>query len=113
MKKSIIQIIGIILTLSLALSSTLAFSGCSSGGSENATADSSPADNEVREITSPALVKTVTEYSRNYETQEWEKVRVSDYTYENGYPTVVTLVEDDGADQSKTEYEYTFDGDLQ
>ena len=40
------------------------------------------------------------------------KVRVLDYTYEKGYPTVVTMAEDDGADQSKTEYEYTFDGDL-
>ncbi len=50
---------------------------------------------------------------RNHETQEWEKVRVLDYTYEKGYPTVVTMAEDDGADQSKTEYEYTFDGDLQ
>lgn len=112
MKKTIIQIIGIILTLSLAVSSALVFSGCSSGSSENATADSSTPDDEVREITAPALVKTVTEYSRNYETQKWEKVRVLDYTYDNGYPTVVTMVEDDGAVQSKTEYKYTFDGEL-
>ena len=65
MKKTIIRIIGILLILSLAVSSTLMLSGCSSGSSENATADSSTADDEVREITSPALVKTVTEYSRN------------------------------------------------
>ena len=66
----------------------------------------------VKGIASPVLVKTVTEYSRNFETQEWEKARVIDYTYENGYPTVVTTVEADGAAQNMTEYKYTFDGDL-
>ena len=29
----------------------------------------------------------------------------------NGYPTVVTTVEADGAAQNMTEYKYTFDGD--
>ena len=112
MKKSLIKIIGIILTISIAVTSAAALSGCSSNDAGKATADSASVSENVKGIASPVLVKTVTEYSRNFETQEWEKARVIDYTYENGYPTVVTTVEADGAAQNMTEYKYTFDGDL-
>ena len=112
MKKSLIKIIGIFLTISIAVTSAAALSGCSSNDAGKATADSASVSENVKGIASPVLVKTVTEYSRNFETQEWEKARVIDYTYENGYPTVVTTVEADGAAQNMTEFKYTFDGDL-
>jgi len=110
-EKSLIKIIGIVLTISIAVTSGAALSGCSSNDAGKATADSASVSENVKGIASPVLVKTVTEYSRNFETQEWEKARVIDYTYENGYPTVVTTVEADGAAQNMTEYKYTFDGD--
>ena len=84
MKKSLIKIIGIILTISIAVTSAAALSGCSSNDAGKATADSASVSENVKGIASPVLVKTVTEYSRNFETQEWEKARVIDYTYENG-----------------------------
>ena len=94
------------------MTSGAALSGCSSNDAGKVTADSASVSENVKGIASPVLVKAVTEYSRNFETQEWEKARVIDYTYENGYPTVVTTVEADGAAQNMTEYKYTFDGDL-
>ena len=112
LKINMTKILSMILTISIAVTSAAALSGCSSNDADDATADRASVSENVKGITSPTLVKTVTEYSRNFETQEWEKARVIDYTYENGYPTNVTAVEADGSAQSMTEYKYTFDGNL-
>lgn len=111
MKKNMTKIIGLILVISIIALSCVTLSGCSQINSSVATANSATAVDEVGEISATALVKTVTEYNKNFETQEWEKAGVTEYTYENGYPVAVTTTETDGA-QSKKEYEYTFDGDL-
>lgn len=57
----------------------------------------------------PRLVKRVTEYDMDYETNEWAPVRTWDYTYENGYPVSVDLHEIDADLHDITTFTYVFE----
>ena len=57
----------------------------------------------------PRLVKTVTEYGMDYETNEWVPVRTWDFTYENEYPVSVDVHEMDADMHTVTAVEYVFE----
>ena len=57
----------------------------------------------------PRLVKTVTEYGIDFETNEWTPVRTWDFSYENGYPTVIDLYETDSDRHVLTAFSYAFE----
>lgn len=104
----------LMLALSLVIASLAAMAGCSpSGGSEGTQSPSVDTEQtaDAGEISSPALVSTVTEYSIDFETNEWKDPKVYAYTYENAYPSAVVISQSD-SEEVRTEYEYTFDGGL-
>ncbi len=61
------------------------------------------------DVIRPRLVKTVTEYGIDYETNEWEQLRTWDYTYENGYPVSIDLYEIDADMHVITAFTYEFE----
>ena len=70
-----------------------------------AACSSAPAET----IKNPALIKSVTVYMTDYETKEWKKEYITEYTYENGYP-VSTDTFNIAADMHSAEtYEYVFE----
>ena len=54
----------------------------------------------------PRLVKTVTEYGIDFETNDWTPVRTWDFSYENGYPTAIDLYEIDADMHVLTAFSY-------
>jgi len=60
-------------------------------------------------VTRPRLVKTVTEYGVDYDTEEWIPLRTWDFTYENGYPVSIDLHELDADMHVKTAFTYVFE----
>ena len=56
----------------------------------------------------PYFPQKVTEYDRNYETGEWEAVRIYTFTYENGYPVLVDCYDINLDDHQITRHQYTF-----
>ncbi len=76
-----------------------------------AAAESAPAQSEEK-ITDPRLVKTATEYGLNYETGEWYKMNVYEYTYENAYPVEIKTTNSDGEVMPLNTFEYTFKDDV-
>ncbi|MBR6953576.1 MAG: hypothetical protein IKH77_00850 [Clostridia bacterium] len=63
-------------------------------------------------VVRPRLVRTVTEYGVDFDTQEWTPVRTWSYSYENGYPVSVDRYEIDADNHVITSFSYVFDGDL-
>ena len=57
----------------------------------------------------PRLVSTVTEYGIDFETNDWIPVRTWDFSYENGYPTVIDLYEIDADRHVLTAFSYAFE----
>lgn len=60
-------------------------------------------------VTSPRLVKTVTEYGVDFETEEWTPVRTWEFTYENEYPVSIDMYEIDADMHVLTTFTYTFE----
>lgn len=60
----------------------------------------------------PRLVKTVTEYDIDYETNEWAPIRTWDFTYENDYPVSIDLHEIDADLHVITTFTYAFEDGL-
>ena len=115
MKKRI-SFICLLLILTVAAA---ALSGCSSNGGDKPTgaaetgsaaeaAESTEAP-AAKSITAPALVKTVTGYQIDYESHEWKKNIVFEYSYENDYPSSVDIAEHDGENTRRIDYKYTFE----
>ncbi len=57
----------------------------------------------------PRLVKTVTEYAIDYETNAWVPCRTWDFTYENEYPVSIDLYEIDADMHVITAFAYAFE----
>ena len=60
-------------------------------------------------LSRPRLVKTVTEYGIDWETNEWQPVRTWDFTYENDYPVSVDMHEIDADMHVITTFAYVFE----
>ncbi len=63
-------------------------------------------------VTRPRLVKTVTEYGFDEETNEWAPIRTWDFTYENDYPVSIDLYETDADRHIVTTFAYDFEGGI-
>ena len=63
-------------------------------------------------VTLPRLVKTVTEYGLDYETQTRVPLRTWNFTYENGYPVSVDQYEIDADMHLITTFSYVFEEGL-
>ena len=57
----------------------------------------------------PRLVKTVTEYAMDFETNAWVPARNWDFTYENGYPVMIDMHEIDADMHVITTFAYVFE----
>lgn len=60
-------------------------------------------------VITPRLVKTVTEYGIDFETNEWTPLRIWNFTYENEYPVSVDLYEIDADIHVVTSFSYVFE----
>ena len=67
-------------------------SACSSGG----------------EISNPALVSKVTQYDIDYTTGEWREKLVTEYEYENAYPTLIKSYDNDSKSEDSKIFKYEF-----
>lgn len=61
------------------------------------------------EVTSPALIRSVTVYGVDYETKEWTEWFRKDFAYENNYPVSITTLYPDSDDRSVEKFEYSFE----
>ena len=107
-KKLLILLIGIL---------CLALAGCGAEAGESENGDKTPEPAPSGETPEQAagdlyLIRSVTVYSVDFETGEWNEDHRVEYTYEEGYPLTKSTIYPFMDEPDTVQFEYTFEGGL-